>query len=119
MPIDLALPPGLANADPYDGIQLEQAYCGRRIVEVNFASPDLLLWGVRQRVRIDLEADGARGLRHAGAHTAVPLAGDGAVQLFPLPGNTYMFRISFIRALLKAVFYMLSRFCFTGEVVCV
>jgi hypothetical protein len=52
------------------------------MVEVDFACCELLLQNIRQRVCIDLEADGQRGFwRDARADTAVLLAGNGFMQL--------------------------------------
>ena len=83
MPIDLTLPSGLVKAvTPTTAFNLSKRDRRRRIVEVDFARRDLLLQGIRQRVGVDLEPDGQRGLRRdAGADAAILLAGDGFVQL--------------------------------------
>src|SRR5690348_14195244 len=70
------------GGDTDDRVQLEQRDRRRWIVEVDLACRELLLQSVRQRVRVDFEADGQRRLgRDAGTDTAVLRTGNGFVQL--------------------------------------
>ena len=74
------------GGDPDDGVELEQGDGRGWIVEVDLARLDLLLQSVRQRVCIDLEADGQRGFwRDARTDAAVLLTGNGFMQLKFVP----------------------------------
>ena len=61
-PLDAAIRVG-ESRDTDDGVQLEERDRRCRIVEVNFSCRELLLQTVRQRIRIDLKANGQRGFR--------------------------------------------------------
>ena len=70
------------GGDTDDGVELEQGDGRGWIVEVDLGRFDLLLQSARQRVCIDLEANGQRGFwRDARTDTAVFLTGNGFMQL--------------------------------------
>ena len=83
MPIDLTLPSGLAKAvTPTTAFSLSSAMVVAGSSRLTLPALICFFKAVRQRVGVDLEADGQRGLRRdAGADAAVLLAGDGLVQL--------------------------------------
>src|SRR5215204_935405 len=64
-----------------DGAELQQAKRDRRIVEVDLAGADGIRDSGWNRIAVDLEADGERGLRtHTGADAAEVRALEGVVQ---------------------------------------
>ncbi len=70
------------GGDADDGVELEQGDGRGWIVEVDLGRFDLLLQSARQRVCLDLEANGQRGFwRDARTDTAVFLTGNGFMQL--------------------------------------